>query len=190
MNLSVSPHGLRQITPSSSQERLVLMVTILVTCLAAHLGAQASAASSGLINSSDIVYARGTGKVYAVDTANGSVSIILPAGGVKVVKTGSGPISVAVNNRTRMAYVANAGSESVSVIDGVADKVIATVPTAARPYAIAVDELTDRVYVSNTFSNKLNVIDGKTNLASNIQAGSADAILVDSEEARVYLLGY
>jgi hypothetical protein len=33
-------------------------------------------------------------------------------------------------------------------------------------------------------------VDGKTNAISNVEAGSADAILVDAQRSKVYLLGY
>src|ERR1700722_12661318 len=144
--------------------------------------AQDTNPSSGLINRSGIVYSSRNGKVYAVDSEHGAVAIVAATGAARLVKTGSGPVSIAVNERTGRVYVANSGDRSVAIVDGDTDRLLATVPTAARPYAIAVDEVSDRVYVSNTFSSMLTVIDGKT--------GSADAIVVDAQRGKVYLLGY
>jgi YVTN family beta-propeller protein len=152
--------------------------------------AQSSEALSGLINRDGIVYSSRTGKIYVVDSKHGTVVIVAPGRAAKTLKTGAGPVSIAVNEKTGRVYVANSVDRSVTVIDGDTDLVVTTVPTAARPYAIAVDEREDRVYVSNTFSDKLTVIDGKTNTATNLKTGSADAILVDAQLSDVYLLGY
>ena len=130
--------------------------------------------AAGLINRSAIVYSQSTDKIYAVDKANGTVSLVNAAGTVKRVKVGSGPEAIAVNEQTEGVYVVNSGDRSVSVIEGKSDTVVATVATAARPYAIAIDESANKVYVSNTFSNMLTVIDGVTNLASNLKTGSAE----------------
>jgi len=125
-----------------------------------------------------------------VDVQNGSVSIAHQNGTVVSLKTGAGPVAIALNEKTGTVYVANSSDQTVSIIDEMNDNVIATVTTAARPYAIAVDELTNKVYVSNTFSNKLTVIDGWTDTASNIQAGFADTMTVDAKNSKVYMLGY
>jgi YVTN family beta-propeller protein len=152
--------------------------------------AQSGNASSGLINHDGIVYSSRTGKIYVVDSKHGTLAIVSPGRVAKTLKTGAGPVSIAVNEKTGRVYVANSGDRSVTVIDGDTDLLVTTVPTAARPYAIAVDERVDRVYVSNTFSDKLTVIDGSTNTATNLKTGSADAILVDAQLSNVYLLGY
>ena len=163
--------------------------TIAAMLMSSPLCAQSGSPISGLISSSGIVYSNRSGKVYAVDSKHGAVVIVLANGAVKSLKTGSGPISIAVNERTGKVYVANSESHSVAVIDGETDKLLATVP-AVHPYAIAVDDVTDKVYVSNTFSDQLTVIDGETNIATNLKAGSADAISVDARHGKVYLLGY
>ena len=152
--------------------------------------AQGNNPSSGLISNSGVVYSTRNSKIYVVDSEHSSVVILAVSNTPRTVRTGAGPVSIAVNERTGKVYVANSGSRSVTVIDTDTDDVIATIPTAARPYAIAVDESSDKVYVSNTFSNMLTVIDGKTNIATSLKTGSADAILVDAPNHKVYLLAY
>jgi YVTN family beta-propeller protein len=65
------------------------------------------------------------------------------------------------------AYVSNsnAGSDSVSVIDGKTNTVIATVPmpTGSFPYGVAVNPLGTRAYVANLFADSVSVIETKSN---------------------------
>jgi YVTN family beta-propeller protein len=158
--------------------------------IGSSIWAQDGGPSLGLINRAGIIYTDRNGKVYAVDSEHGAVAIVAANGTTKLLKTGLGPVSIAVNNQTGKVYVANSSGKSVAVLDGDTDKLLTTVPTAARPYAISVDEVSDRIYVSNTFSNMLTVIDGKTNTVTNLSTGSADAMVVDAQRGKVYLLGY
>jgi YVTN family beta-propeller protein len=76
---------------------------------------------------------------------------------------GSQPVALAVNSRTGRIYVANAGSDNVSVIDGGSSTVIATIPVGSAPHGVAVDASANRVYVANSGSNEVTVIDGEGN---------------------------
>jgi YVTN family beta-propeller protein len=76
---------------------------------------------------------------------------------------GSQPVALAVNSGTGRIYVANAGSDNVSVIDGANSTVIATIPIGPTPRGVAVDVRANRVYVANSGSNEVAVIDGETN---------------------------
>jgi YVTN family beta-propeller protein len=162
---------------------------VILVLLSLALRAQSDSPSSGLINRSGIQYSRKNGKLYVVDPEHEGIAIVVTNGTVKSLRTGLGPVSIAVNEQTGRVYVANSGDRSIAVIDGSTDTVIAMGSTTAKPYAIAVDEVNDKVYVSNTFSDLLTLMDGKTNAISNVRAGSADAILVDARR-KVYLLGY
>jgi len=73
------------------------------------------------------------------------------------------PVALAVNSSTGRIYVANAESDSVSVIDGASSSVIATIPVGSTPHGIAVDAAANRVYVANSGSNEVTVIDGGSN---------------------------
>jgi YVTN family beta-propeller protein len=61
------------------------------------------------------------------------------------------------------AYVANADSDDVSVIDIATNAVVATVPVGDEPYGVGITPDNRYVYVANHLSNSLSVIDAKTN---------------------------
>jgi YVTN family beta-propeller protein len=134
----------------------------------------------------------GTHKLYAVNTAAGTVTVLGNAGHSPTeIKVGVEPEAIAVNPITNRIYVANSGSGNVSVIDGATDQVVATVNVGDLPYAIAVNPVTNKVYISKTFSNSMTVIDGATNVASALKVGvQADAIAVNPAANRIYLISY
>jgi YVTN family beta-propeller protein len=68
---------------------------------------------------------------------------------------------VAVNPVTDKIYVANSGSNNVTVIAG-ATNATTTVAVGRTPIALAVNPLTDRIYVANQTSGDVTVIDGST----------------------------
>ena len=56
---------------------------------------------------------------------------------------------MAVNPNTNRIYVANYGSNNVSVIDGASNTVVATVAVGSDPDGVAVNPNTNRIYVAN-----------------------------------------
>jgi uncharacterized protein len=159
------------------------------------MGAAAAAvppASGTEVSPRGIALNPGTHKVYAVNTAAGTVTVLGSAGhSPTAIKVGVEPEAIAVNPITNRVYVANSGSGNVSVIDGAADQVVATVNVGDLPYVIAVNPVTNKVYISRTFSNNMSVIDGTTNVASTLKAGvQADAIAVNPTANRLYLTSY
>jgi YVTN family beta-propeller protein len=149
------------------------------------------AQSTGLISPRAIVFNATANKVYAVDPVHHAVSVFdVGARSTRRVRVGDEPLAIAVNPVTNRVYVANAGSGTVSVLDGKSDALLATVNVGQRPYVLAANAVANKVYVSNTFSDLLTIIDGATNAARTLKTGSADAIAVDPAGKRVYLLGY
>ena len=72
-----------------------------------------------------------------------------------------------------MVYVANAESNTVSVIDTTKNKVIATVPVGNLPLGIAVTPNGKMIYVANEVSNTVSVIDAiKNTVTATIAVGS------------------
>jgi YVTN family beta-propeller protein len=134
----------------------------------------------------------GTHRVYAVNTAANTVTVLANAGHSPAeIKVGIEPEAIAVNPIMNRVYVANSGSGNVSVIDGATDRVVATVSVGDLPYLIAVNPVTNKVYISRTFSNSVTVIDGTTNVASTLKVGvQADAIAVNPAANRLYLTSY
>ena len=66
---------------------------------------------------------------------------------------------MAVNPSTNRIYVANAGSDSVSVIDGASNTVAATVAVGSNPLGVAVNPNTNRIYVANSRDDTVSVIE-------------------------------
>ncbi len=89
-----------------------------------------------------------------------------------IIKTGSYPCAVAINSRTNRIYVVNYADESVTVIDGEKNRVLATLSVGEHPQAVAVNERDNVVYVANVHGNSITVIDGSRNvIARTIGAG-------------------
>jgi uncharacterized protein len=149
-------------------------------------------AANGLrINPNAIAMNPQTGRFYAVNTRQGTVTVLdAEANFVRSVKVGDAPVAVAVNPDTNRIYVVNQDSGTVSVLDGVADKAIATVAVGDLPYIVSVNRASNKVYVSRTFSDLTVVIDGKTNNAKSIKVGAGDAVAAESLGNDAYLVGY
>ncbi|WP_176542434.1 YncE family protein, partial [Bacillus toyonensis] len=64
----------------------------------------------------------------------------------------------------QFAYVANLGSNNVSVINTVSNTVVATIPVGLNPRSVAITPNGQFAYVTNEFTNNVSVI----NTASNI----------------------
>jgi YVTN family beta-propeller protein len=103
-----------------------------------------------------VVYVPKPGDAKVVAFSDGSASST-------EIASGEIPCAVAINTRTNMVYVANYGSNSVTVIDGAQGKAVATVPVGDRPEAIAVDATNNLIYVANTHGNSVSVLDGGSN---------------------------
>ncbi len=76
---------------------------------------------------------------------------------------GNGPLDVAFNPTTNTAYVANAGDNTLSVIDGQTNRVVSNVNVGNFPNSISVNPSTNLIYITNIDDNTLSVIDGQTN---------------------------
>jgi len=148
--------------------------------------------SNGIrVSSKGIAVNPRTGKFYAVNTANDSVTVLDADGHLLTrVPAGHEPESIAINPGTNRAYVTNSGSGTVTVIDGANDKAIANVPVGNLPYMIAVNRVTNKIYVSRTFSDVTVIIDGKTNAAKTVKAGAGDAVGAESLDSNTYLISY
>ena len=100
------------------------------------------------------------------------------------------PHGVAANPVTNRIYVANIGSNTVSVIDSATNGVIATVPVGVNPFGVAVNSATNRIYVVNAGANTVSVINGATNtvIGGPIGVGSGpEGVAVNESTNRVYV---
>ena len=87
------------------------------------------------------------------------------------------------------AYVANLGSDDVSVIDVSSNEVIATVPVGNDPNGVAVSADGERVYVTNFLSNDISVLDATAQVAIGaLVAGDGPVgIAVDPDGQHLYV---
>ena len=142
---------------------------------------------------SGIAVDQSTGDIYLTVVtdifASNSVKVIGSNGAT--IPVGSGPVGVAVNTTTGKIYVANSGSNNVSVIDGASNAVVATVtdPHAIAPVALAVNATTNTIYVANSQSNNVTVIDGATNsVTATIPVGtSPSGVDIDPQTNFIYV---
>ena len=83
------------------------------------------------------------------------------------ISVGINPIDLAINPSHHGVYVANAGSNTVSLINGATNKVISNVTVGEYPTAVAYNPANNKVYVANRNSGNISVIDGDTNTLTN-----------------------
>jgi YVTN family beta-propeller protein len=97
---------------------------------------------------------------------------------------------VATNPTTNRVYVANEGSDSVSVIDGATDTAMATIPLGGPPVGVAANPATNRIYVSA--GNHVWVIDGATDTAvASVPVGSSPLGLASNPTTnRIYVANW
>ncbi len=103
-------------------------------------------------------------KVYAVSDKVDNVMPVIDASTKKIVtkvKVGKTPFNVTVDSSKHKAYVANRGSNTVSVVDTAKDTVEATINVGAEPISVALVD--GKAYVTNCSSNNISVVDLKTN---------------------------
>ena len=100
---------------------------------------------------------------FVSNYGNGTVVAIHPQTKqvLRTFQVGQGPTEMAFDGGH--IYVANSGSNSVSMINIGADTVSATIPVGDTPMGIAVNLNGTRVYVANQGSNTVSVINTATN---------------------------
>ncbi|MGC1839100.1 MAG: YncE family protein, partial [Candidatus Acidiferrales bacterium] len=82
------------------------------------------------------------------------------------VPVGSNPESATYDAATDQTFVANSGSDNVSVINDRSNRVVATVAVGNGPQATTYDPVADEVIVGNGGSNDVSVINGTTDLVA------------------------
>ncbi len=108
---------------------------------------------------------------------------------IATVPAGTYPVHIAVNPATNRIYVANEGSDDVTVIDGATNAVLATVPVGDMPRRLAVNPATNKVYVANWLGNSVSVIDGATNaVTATIPIAAPRDLAINASANRVYVL--
>jgi uncharacterized repeat protein (TIGR01451 family) len=90
---------------------------------------------------------------------------------VATVNTGTRPYAAALNPVTNKIYIANIGSNDVTVIDGATNST-ARIPVGSNPGQLAVNPVTNKIYVVNGGSNNVTVIDGSNNSTTTVNTES------------------
>lgn len=93
----------------------------------------------------------GSGEVWAIDTATGTV--------VARVPVGLHPAHVVLTADGSFAYVTNGGENTVSVVDTAARRVAATIPVGAFPHGVRISPDGKQAYVANLKGGTVSVID-------------------------------
>jgi YVTN family beta-propeller protein len=114
------------------------------------------------------------------------------AGVQTTVTVGFEPSSVAVDSANGEIYVANYGSNTVSVINGATNTVVATIPVGANPSSVAVDSASGEIYAANYGGGTVTVINGPTNtVVATIAVGAnPSSVAVDSAIGEIYVGNY
>src|SRR2546428_117434 len=88
-----------------------------------------------------------------------------------------------------VAYVANSGNGSVSVVDVETNAVLSTMPLGTNPFGVAVDPSGARVYATNRDDGTISVIDpaAETVVATVDVGSSPTGIAVDASGRRLYV---
>jgi YVTN family beta-propeller protein len=110
---------------------------------------------------------------------------------IGTITVGTGPYGAIYDPANGYIYTANVFSNSVSVIDGSTNTVIATItePAGQTPRELAFNSATGNIYVADVYSNTVSVIDGKTNkLLTTMPTGGTivDGLAYDSSNGNVY----
>ncbi len=133
------------------------------------------------------------GIVYVTEIGKGTlVAYHEDSGKTETAPTGPMPDAIAIDEAANRIYVANYVGDSVTVLDGVTLRPVATVAAGHHPQALAVDGRRHRVFVANTHSNDVTVIDGTSNRVLATLAGGTNpyAIAVDPESGDAYVANY
>jgi YVTN family beta-propeller protein len=105
------------------------------------------------------------------------------------ITVGAGPNGVGVNPANNRVYVANTGTNTVSVIDGNTNTSLGTpIRVGSGPLGVGVNPATNLVYVGSQTSSVVTVINGTTNTAfKNITIAGPVGIGVDPSINRIYV---
>lgn len=111
------------------------------------------------------------------------------------INTGTTPITATITARplsSDFAYVANYGSNNVSVVSTLSNTVIATIPVGTKPFGVSVNPNSTLVYITNEGSNSVSVIDALTNtVTATIPVGqNPRGVTVSPDGKRVYVTDF
>jgi YVTN family beta-propeller protein len=110
----------------------------------------------------------------------------------ETIPVGSNPFGVAYDNLTGDIFVANSGSDNVSVLSGNFSAPIATISVGTSPTGVTFDPVNGDIYVANNGSANVSIISGSTlTLLRNVPVGSNPiGIAADPSTGDVFVANY
>jgi len=129
-------------------------------------------------------------------TSPGTVTVIDGAtDATTTVTVGVHSEFLAINPSTNKIYVTNRKDNTVSVINGATNMVIATIPVGPHPVTADVNTITNKIYVANTGNgtgNTVSVIDGNADaVTATVTVGYyPSSVQVDSTTNKIYVADY
>jgi YVTN family beta-propeller protein len=161
-----------------------------------------TASSTGTTGAGPMVVDTTFNNVYVINTGSGNISYYsffpflsspLTFVGTFTNPNGIQPVALAMNSPVHKLYVANAGSNNVSVFSptgtGGTWIVTSTIGVGTNPQALAIDTATHQIYVVNKGSNSVSVIDGSTDtVVATIAVGtSPQALAINTATNKIYV---
>ena len=133
---------------------------------------------------------RGVAAISAVVLIAGISTLSGVASAGADITVGTNPSDIAIDTATNIAYVANAGNGTVSVVTGTSNYAHPTITLGHSPSAICVDSATNVIYTANGGSGTVSVISGATNtLTTTVSvSGYVADVVVDPATDVIYAL--
>ncbi|WP_292381693.1 PKD domain-containing protein [Methanosarcina sp. UBA289] len=97
---------------------------------------------------------------------------------------------VSIAGASPFAYITNAESDDISVIDTATNKVTATISVGSNPIGVVIDPNGTKIYVVNAYSNDVSIIDTATNkITATVPVGSyPQGVAVSPNGKKVYVV--
>lgn len=105
----------------------------------------------------------GFGSIFAANMASNNVTKIHVGHSNTDLLT-----AMAINPVTNKIYIANADSNTVSVLDGLSNCLLSNIPVGVQPRGLAVNPVNNLVYVANMLSGTVSVINGTTDKVTSL----------------------
>ncbi len=133
--------------------------------------------------------------IFVSDTDDNAVSVISSNTNKRIsdIFVGKHPTSLAINPSLNRLYVANTGSNSISVIDYVFERSFKSVENEISvgdyPTDLALDLTRNKLYVANQISNDLTVLDATSlKKLQNISTSNPSQITIDEKRNLLFIL--
>ncbi|MFZ1024528.1 MAG: YncE family protein [Thermoplasmata archaeon] len=109
-----------------------------------------------------------------------------------VIPVGTDPFGVAYDNASGEVFVANSGSNNVSVLQGNLSAPIASIPVGMEPMGVTFDPVNGDIFVANNGSDDVSVISGSTlGLLTTVPVGSNPlGIAADPDTGKVFVANH